>query len=37
LKKDLLRVMYGPDGIEEMRKVRRLFDPEGVLNPGNLF
>lgn len=37
LKTNLLRVMYGPDGIEEMRKLKRVFDPDGRLNPGNLF
>jgi len=29
--------MYGPDGVEEMKRIKRLFDPEGMINPGNLF
>ena len=33
----LLREMYGEAGIREMRAVKRTFDPEGKLNPGNLF
>lgn len=33
----LLRAMYGDAGIREMRDVKRLFDPEGRLNRGNLF
>ena len=37
LKTAMLRVMYGDAGIEEMRAVKRCFDPRGRLNPGNLF
>jgi D-lactate dehydrogenase (cytochrome) len=37
LKKDLLRLMYGERGVGEMREVKRVFDPAGRLNPGNLF
>jgi D-lactate dehydrogenase (cytochrome) len=37
LKKPLLLEMYGEDGIEQMRQLKRLFDPEGLFNPGNLF
>jgi D-lactate dehydrogenase (cytochrome) len=33
----LLREMYGEKGVHEMREVKRVFDPEGKLNPGNLF
>jgi D-lactate dehydrogenase (cytochrome) len=33
----LLREMYAEAGIQEMREVKRLFDPEGKLNRGNLF
>ena len=33
----LLREMYGDDGIRQMREVKRIFDPAGKLNPGNLF
>ena len=37
LKTAMLLEMYGEQGIEEMRAVKRLFDPEWRLNPGNLF
>ena len=37
LKLNLLRLMYGTDGVEEMRKLKRVFDPAGRLNVGNLF
>jgi len=37
LKVALLRLMYGDSGIAQMRGLRALFDPDGVLNPGNLF
>jgi len=37
LKTDLLREMYGEDGIREMQALKRLFDPAGRLNAGNLF
>jgi len=37
LKTAMLREMYGEEGIEQMRGVKKLFDPEWVLNPGNLF
>ena len=33
----LLREMYGDAGIHEMRDVKRVFDPAGLLNRGNLF
>jgi len=26
--------MYGEDGIRQMRELKRLFDPEGILNRG---
>ncbi len=32
-----LREMYGDKGIEEMRAVKKSFDPDGLLNRGNLF
>ena len=37
LKKEMLKVMYGEAGIAEMRRVRALFDPDGMLGSGNLF
>ncbi len=37
LKVNLLRVMYGTDGVAEMRALKRVFDPAGRLNTGNLF
>lgn len=33
----LLREMFGNDGIKQMRELKRLFDPDGILNRGNLF
>ena len=37
LKINLLRVMYGTDGVAEMRALKHVFDPAGRLNAGNLF
>jgi D-lactate dehydrogenase (cytochrome) len=37
LKVALLREMYGDEGIEEMKAVKRVLDPEWRLNRGNLF
>ena len=37
LKVALLAEMYGPAGIEEMRTVKRVWDPSSLLNPGTLF
>jgi len=37
LKAPMLEVMFGAAGIAEMRAVKRVFDPEGRLSPGNLF
>jgi D-lactate dehydrogenase (cytochrome) len=36
-KRSFLRLMYGEDAIAEMQALKRLFDPHGMLNPGNLF
>lgn len=37
LKVPLLRQMMGEEGLRAMQAIKRLFDPEGRLNPGNLF
>ena len=37
LKTGFLELMYGRDGIREMRKLKQLFDPSGLINSGNLF
>jgi len=37
LKKPFLEIMYGPEGVEEMRRVKRALDPAGILGPGTLF
>ncbi|MFC1499147.1 FAD-linked oxidase C-terminal domain-containing protein, partial [Verrucomicrobiota bacterium] len=37
LKAAFLRVMYGEEGIRQMRDVKHCFDPDNLLNPDNLF
>ena len=37
IKQQLLRELYGHDGIEQMRSVKRALDPRGVLAPGVVF
>lgn len=37
IKAPFLKMMYGEEGIAEMRELKKLFDPEMTLNPGNLF
>ena len=37
LKTALLEEMYGQDGIAQMLRVKNLFDPDNLLNRGNLF
>ena len=37
MKQQLLRLLYGADGIEEMRRVKRALDPGWKLAPGVLF
>jgi len=37
IKKKYLPAMYGAEGVAAMRAVKRAFDPQGLLNPGNLF
>ncbi len=36
-KAPFLKIMFGEQGIEEMRRLRKIFDPKMVLNRGNLF
>ncbi len=37
LKKELLAILYGPEGIVSMRRLKALFDPACRLNPDRLF
>lgn len=37
IKIEFLRLMFGDEGIQSMRGLKALFDPQNVLNPGNLF
>lgn len=37
LKAKFLKTMYREEEIEEMRAVKRALDPQGLLNPGNIF
>ena len=37
VKQELLRLMYGEDGIDAMRRIKRALDPEWKLCPGVLF
>jgi D-lactate dehydrogenase (cytochrome) len=37
LKQQLLRELYGDEGIDQMRAVKRALDPTGKLSPGVLF
>jgi len=36
-KRDFMPLMYNDDDLEAMRKVKKIFDPEGRLNPGKIF
>ncbi len=36
-KTEFLELMYGHKSIEEMKELKRLFDPKGILNRGNIF
>jgi len=36
LKRDYIRMMYGEKGIEEIRSLKRYFDPEMILNRGDM-
>ncbi|HEX2952286.1 MAG TPA: FAD-binding oxidoreductase [Armatimonadota bacterium] len=37
IKTSFLKMMYGEEGIEQMRALKTLFDPDILLNPGDLF
>jgi D-lactate dehydrogenase (cytochrome) len=37
VKQELLEALYGPDGIEQMRAVKRTLDPDFKLSPGVIF
>ncbi len=37
LKQEYLLMMYGEDSIKQMAKLKHAFDPDGVLNAGNIF
>ena len=34
---EFLELMVGEAGLREMRSLKMLFDPDGLLNSGNLF
>lgn len=36
-KKDYLARQIGPGGVAVMQRIKRAFDPEGILNPGKIF
>ena len=36
VKKAMLRLLYGEEGVEAMRAVKRAIDPDGLLAPGVL-
>lgn len=37
VKQQLLLQMYGADGVDDMRAIKRVLDPDGILAPGVLF
>ena len=37
MKTDFLKLMFDDKGIQQMQQMKELFDPAGLLNPGNLF
>ncbi len=37
IKKNQLLRMYGPDAINQMRRVKDSLDPDWIFNPGNMF
>jgi len=36
-KRDFMPLMYTEDDLDAMRKVKRVFDPDGLMNPGKIF
>ena len=36
-KKMLLNLMYGPDGLKEIRRLKETIDPNNILNIGNIY
>ncbi len=36
-KMDIMPLVYAPEDLEVMKKVKRAFDPEGLSNPGKMF
>ncbi|MGH7473165.1 MAG: FAD-linked oxidase C-terminal domain-containing protein [Candidatus Methylomirabilales bacterium] len=36
-KRDFMPLMYTGDDLDAMRKVKKVFDPDGLLNPGKIF
>lgn len=37
LKRELLELQYGPEGVKALRRIKDFFDPKGILNPGVMF
>ena len=37
MKIKFLEMMYSPDHLKEMQAVKLALDPDGMLNPGNIF
>ena len=37
IKRDYLKEMYGAAGINEMRRIKQVFDPNSILGQGNIF
>jgi len=37
IKKEFFHQMYDEDAISQMKAIKRSFDPNGILNRGNLF
>jgi glycolate oxidase len=36
-KRDFMPLMYSPEDLEAMRKLKQVWNPEGLLNPGKIF